>query len=160
MSLTIRAVTWDDPAGARLRDEQQAEIIARYGGKDGEPGEKPTADTIDLFLLAELDGVAVGCGGLRRIDHEHGEIKRMYVAPQARGSGASIAILRALEREASAAGWRRLVLETGTGQPDAMRFYAREGWVPIPCWGAYALDDFSRCFGIELPPSDLRPSSS
>ena len=159
MSLTIRAVTWDDPAGAGLRDEQQAELIARYGG-DGEPGEKPTADTIDLFLLAELDGVAAGCGGLRRIDDRHGEIKRMYVAPHARGSGTSTAILRALEREASAAGWRRLVLETGTGQPDAMRFYAREGWTPIPCWGAYALDDFSRCFGIELPSENPGPSGS
>ena len=146
MTLEVRAVAWSDPASVTLRAAQQAEIATRYGTPDSEPGPKPTADDIAVFLVAFDDGSPVGCGGLRAIDAEHGEVKRMYVVPQRRGSGASIAVLTALEREARALGWTRLVLETGTGQPDAVRFYEREGYTAIPRFGYYADSPESLCY--------------
>ena len=128
MTLVVRAVPWDAPAGEALRVAQQTEVSARYGVPDSEPGPKPTAADIAVFLVAfdvAEDGneLAVGCGGLRTLDADHGEIKRMYVIPERRGTGVSTAILTALEGEARGRGWSRLVLETGDQQPDAMRLY-------------------------------------
>ena len=151
MTLEVGPVPWDDPDAAALREAQRVEVEGRYGG-DTEPGPKPTADDIAVFLVARRDGEAVGCGGLRAIDAAHGEVKRMYVAPEARGAGVSTAILAALEAEARRLGWSRLVLETGTAQPDAMRFYTREGFTPIPNDGHYADSADSRCYAKDLTP--------
>ncbi len=151
--LVVRAMPWDDPAGTALRVAQRDELTVRYGTPDSEPGPAPTGDDILVFLVAYRDGVAVGCGGLRSIDEEHGEIKRMYVVPEQRGTGVSTAVLRALEGEAVARGWTRLVLETGEEQPDAIRFYTREGYRPIPLFGYYVGSELSLCFAKDLRPA-------
>jgi len=157
VSLVVRAVPWDDPAGAELRVSQQAEISARYGVPDSEPGPKPTAADITVFLVAfdvDDDGTerAVGCGGLRTLDPSHGEIKRMYVIPERRGTGVSTAVLTALEGEARSRGWDRVVLETGDRQPDAVRLYEREGYTRIPNFGYYADSELSICYEKKLAP--------
>jgi GNAT superfamily N-acetyltransferase len=160
MTLVVRAVPWNDPAGEALRVAQQTEVSARYGVPDSEPGPKPTAADIAVFLVAfdvAEDGseLAVGCGGLRTLDDSHGEIKRMYVIPERRGTGVSIAILTALEGEARGRGWSRLVLETGDQQPDAMRLYEREGYTLIPNFGYYADSPLSICYEKKLAPLEV-----
>jgi putative acetyltransferase len=147
--LVLRVAAWDDPAGAALRAAQKAEVDAMYGG-DTEPGPKPTASSVTVFFVAEVDGAPVGCGGLRQLDAEHGEIKRMYVAPPARGTGVSAALLRALEQEARDRGWRRVVLETGVEQRAAIRLYEREGYTRIPNFGYYADSALSLCYELVL----------
>ena len=144
--IEVRTADWNDPAGVQLRTDQQAEVSARYGVDDSEPGPKPTADSITVFFIAYDGDVPVGCGALRAIDDRHGEVKRMYVIPDRRGSGVSVAILRALESDAQARGWERLVLETGVEQPDAVRFYEREGYTRIPNFGYYADSPISLCY--------------
>lgn len=143
---SIGARGWDDPAGAALRAAQRAELDARYGGDDHEPGAAPTAGDIDLFLVAALDGVPVGCGALRGLDPAVAEIKRMYVVPSWRGTGVATAILRALQDAAVTRGWTTLRLETGTEQPDAQRFYEREGYRWIPLFGVYEGSALSVCY--------------
>ncbi len=164
MTLAIRAVPWHDPAGEALRVAQQAEISERYGVPDSEPGPKPTAADITVFLIAyDGDGAGaghdtpVGCGGLRQLDAVHGEIKRMYVIPERRGTGISTTILHALESEARGLGWDRLVLETGEAQPDAVRFYEREGYTSIPLFGYYVDSPLSLCYEKVLGPPALPP---
>ena len=144
--MIIREVDWDDPAGEALRVAQRAELTERYGRADSEPGPAPTASDVALFLVAFDGKDAIGCGGLRPLDQTHGEIKRMFVRPGFRGKGVSTAILRALETAARERGWQRLVLETGDRQPDAMRFYEREGYTPIPRFGYYVDSELSRCY--------------
>ncbi|MBI5162179.1 MAG: GNAT family N-acetyltransferase [Micrococcales bacterium] len=148
--MLIEDVAWDDPRAVALRAAQQAEIAARYGTPDSEPGPAPTTADIALFLLASRGGAPLACGALRRLDERHGEIKRMYAVPEARGSGAAVAVLRELERRARELGWERLVLETGTAQPDAMRFYEREGYTAIPLYGYYADSADSLCYERRL----------
>lgn len=143
----IQQLAWDDAIGVTLRTRMLAEVAMRYGTDDNEPGPPPTAETAAVFLVAfETDGTAIGCGALRAIDDEHGEVKRFFVAPDRRGSGVARAILGALEDEARARGWTRLVLETGARQPEAMRFYEREGYRAIPAFGHYAESPESRCY--------------
>jgi putative acetyltransferase len=145
----IRSTDWDAPDAELLRNSQRAEIMARYGTADSEPGPAPTAEDVTLFLVAydDDDVTPIGCGGLRAIDDHHGEIKRMYVVPDRRGTGVAAFVLRSLEKfAANALGWDRLVLETGDQQPDAIRFYEREGYTRIPNFGYYARSTNSLCF--------------
>lgn len=148
-ALEVRAVGWDDPAGAALREAQRAELTELYAG-DLEPGPKPTGDDIAVFLVALDGGTAVGCGALRAVDTEHGELKRMYVVPERRGTGVADALLAALESAARERGWSRLVLETGEAQVAAIRLYERSGYVPIPRFGYYADSEISLCFAKRL----------
>lgn len=153
--MIVRAVDWDDAAGVALRAAQRAEIAARYGTDDSEPGPAPTSADIAAFFVAfDDDGAPLGCGALRELGAAHGEIKRMFVVPGARGSGVSTAILERLELFALDRGWSRLVLETGAGQPDAIRFYTREGFAPIDRFGHYADSADSLCFGKTLVAAD------
>ncbi len=141
---------FDGPDARALRDAQRDELIARYG-RDAEPGTKPTAEDVLVFLVArDDDGTPLGCGGLRRLDDATAEIKRMYVPPQGRGRGVGASILQALEEQARAHGITALKLETGPQQPDAIRLYARHGYVRIPCWGAYAGEPDSLCMERSL----------
>jgi GNAT superfamily N-acetyltransferase len=150
-TFTIDPVTWDDPDAVRLREAQRTELDARYGTDDHEPGAVPTADTVAVFLVArDAGGTALGCGGLRLLGPGSGEVKRMYVDPAARGTGVAAALLRALEDHARDLGITRLLLETGTGQPDAIRFYQREGYEPIEAYGPYVGEPISRCFARDL----------
>lgn len=148
---TVEARPWADPAGAELRARQRAELDARYGSTDHEPGAAPSAADIDLFLVAHgADGRAVACGALRRLDAHSAEIKRMYVVPELRGSGVATAVLDGLETAARDRGWTTLRLETGTLQPDAQRFYRRAGYHEIPLFGDYVGSTLSLCFERSL----------
>ncbi|MEU5266603.1 GNAT family N-acetyltransferase [Amycolatopsis sp. NPDC021455] len=150
-TLTITPVTWGDPDAVRLREAQRTELDARYGTDDHEPGALPTAETVAVFLVArDAAGTALGCGGIRLLGPGSGEVKRMYVEPAARGTGVAAALLRALEDHARDLGITRLLLETGTGQPDAIRFYQREGYEPIEAYGPYRGEPLSRCFARDL----------
>lgn len=149
-ALDIRPVDWSHRDSSALRDAQQAEIAALYGVPDSEPGPTPSAADITAFFVAYRDREPVGCGGLRAVDAEHGEIKRMFVVPGHRGSGVSSALLRRLEQEARRRGWHRLVLETGTKQLAAVRFYEREGYASIPRFGYYVDSEWSLCYEKRL----------
>jgi GNAT superfamily N-acetyltransferase len=71
----------------------------------------------------------------------------MYVAPAGRGHGYARAILAELERSAAAAGRVRMVLETGTAQPEALALYASCGYLPVHNFSKYRDLPSSRCFG-------------
>ena len=152
MTVEVRAVPWDHPGGSALRDAQRIEVRDVYYPEleESEPGPHPSADDILVFYVAFDGERAVGTGALRAIDAEHGEVKRMYVDPDYRGSGVSAQILRTLEDDARARGWTRLVLETGDTMLPAQRFYARQGYRPIPLFGPYIGSDLSLCYGKEL----------
>ncbi|TFV85723.1 GNAT family N-acetyltransferase [Blastococcus sp. CT_GayMR16] len=128
---------WDDADVQRLAAEQQAEVRARYDGK-GEPGTPPSAADISVVLVArDGDGTALGCGALRQLGDGVAEVKRMYVAPPARGRGVGTAVLAGLEDAARDRGWTTLRLETGPRQPEAVALYSRAGYSPIDAFGAY-----------------------
>jgi len=148
--IEVAAADWADTDGVALRTEQRDELTIRYEDPDSEPGPAPSAADITVFFIAYRDGQAVGCGGLRELDATHAEIKRMFVRPGHRGTGVSTAILARLEQEGRHRGYDRLVLETGVKQPDAMRFYEREGYVRIPPFGYYVDSPISVCYAKSL----------
>ena len=142
----------DSPEGARLAAAHLAEMEQRYDAPDEPDGLEPDqlAPPYGTFLIAWLDDVAVGCGGLRRIDTNVGEIKRMYVTPSTRRTGVARAILTELEEEARALGYGHLILETGTKQPEAIALYVSSGYDAIDPYGVYRDSPHSRCFTKRL----------
>jgi GNAT superfamily N-acetyltransferase len=133
---------YDDPVVQELVHEVQAEYGRRYGG-DGDTSPMDAERFVaphGRFFLARVAGEPVGMGGWRWGGPVNGdaEIKRMYVREGHRRTGVARTILAELERTAEAAGVHRLVLETGSAQPEAIAMYRASGFVDIPAFGHYA----------------------
>jgi GNAT superfamily N-acetyltransferase len=128
------------------------DLRARYGAEDPDaPHADELAPPRGTFLVAWLANQAVGCGGVRaHAEDGVGEIKRMYTVPAARRQGIAAAILDELEQRARGIGYRRLVLETGVRQPEAIALYESFGYVAVPPYGQYADHPTSRCFAKDL----------
>ena len=96
-----------------------------------------------LFAVArDASGVATGIGAV--VMHpDHGELKRMFVPPRARGTGVGRALLDFLEHEATRRGCAMLCLETGVLQPEAIRLYERAGFRRCAPFGKYREDPWS-----------------
>ncbi|MDQ5863182.1 MAG: GNAT family N-acetyltransferase [Actinomycetota bacterium] len=150
--LNIRSVTWSNPVGADLRRAQQAELDARFGTPDHEPGTPPSGADCAVFLVAydKASGQPVGCGGLRLLDSATAEIKRLYVLPYTRGSGVASSILAALEAEAHKQGITRIKAEAGSAQPDGRNFYENSGFESVPNFGAYVGVEHSYCYAKSI----------
>lgn len=128
-----------DPASAEARaciDAYLHELDARFeGGFDA--SRSVSADPAELmppagaFVLARLDGEAVGCGGLKITGPGTGEIKRMWVAPSSRGLGIAQRLLDALEAQAVAMKLDTLRLDTNRSLAEARALYARNGYREI-----------------------------
>jgi len=147
----LREVEFDEPEAARLSEAMAAEMAARYGGGGASPASASLFSTPPgVFLVAELEGRSVGCGGLCLFETGVGEVKRMYVEPEARGRGVARALLRALVAHARGTGLVRVQLETGTEQPESVALYRSEGFTPIPAYGHYRADPRSLCFALDL----------
>lgn len=143
--------------------EVQAEYTVRYGGPDASPTdpdefEPPTG----AFLVALVGLDPVGTVALRAHtpDADDGssdaglpsaELKRLYVRAAHRRHGHARTILALAEAHAAGLGYRRLVLETGTEQPEAMALYAAQGYHRIPGYGHYRCAPLSRSFAKVLP---------
>ena len=102
------------------------------------------------MVVAWLNQRPVGCGAMRQIDKETVEIKRMYVAPEARRRGIARRILTELERLATQCGFRKVILETGTFQPEALALYPAAGYQSTEAYGRYVGCEESHCFAKTL----------
>ncbi|QUF02871.1 GNAT family N-acetyltransferase [Actinosynnema pretiosum subsp. pretiosum] len=157
-------IAYDHPDAAKLIADLQQVYVDRYGDQDITPVDpEEFAAPHGHFLVGYLDGAPVACGGWRAHDTAFdsvvpgdAELKRMYVVESARGRGLARLVLAALEEAASAAGRRRLVLETGTLQPEAIALYTRAGYRRIPNFGVYRCEPNSLCFAKELRPAPVR----
>lgn len=112
-----------------LRDPAVTFFVARAGGHAGE---------------------ALGCAALRALDGSTGELKRMYVRPEARGRGVGGALLDAVEARARALGLAQLKLETGTAQPEALALYRARGFARCEPFGEYAAHPLNEFYAKAL----------
>ena len=115
------------------------------------------------FYVARVGERAVGIAALvvetaaREFDERsdapatsRGELKRMFVDPNARGRGVAAALLTRIEADAVARGIREIVLETGDLHDAAKVLYARHGYREIPQFGQYVGEPHSVCFAKSL----------
>ncbi|MEU5541773.1 GNAT family N-acetyltransferase [Streptomyces sioyaensis] len=158
--MEIRPSRYDHPDAVALDALVQQEYARRYGD-DGDItplAPEMFAPPHGTYLIAYDGTRPLATGGWRLQEdtaegYEVGdaEIKRMFVLPEARGRGLARRILAALEADARAAGRSRMVLETGTKQPEALELYASSGYVLAEKkFGLYRTYEDSRCMAKSL----------
>ena len=103
-------------------DDELVHLERKYGLPDGR-----------LYLAVE-DGAALGCVGLRRLDADNCELKRMYVRPAYRGRGLSKLLLDRVIADAREIGYRAMLLDTLPPLTAAIALYRQYGFYDIPCY--------------------------
>jgi DNA-binding MarR family transcriptional regulator/GNAT superfamily N-acetyltransferase len=86
------------------------------------------------FFVAYLRGEAVGCGAVKHHAARSAEIKRMWIAPDARGLGLGRRLLERLEACALAGGARVAHIETSAVLVEALSLYQSAGWIEVPAF--------------------------
>jgi GNAT superfamily N-acetyltransferase len=128
-----------DPTSASARaclSAYYAELTSRFpGGFDVALSCDPEAAAMvrprGTFLLADADGLPVGCVGLKGSGGPVAEIKRLWINPAARGLGLAKRLMQAAETAARDLGIRTLRLDTNSALPEALALYRKSGWVEI-----------------------------
>ncbi|PZF56089.1 PadR family transcriptional regulator [Curtobacterium sp. MCSS17_008] len=141
MPLQVRSVPADAPEVDALLDAYLDEREATFPTAQGTYSRKRTpaaefAPPNGVFVVAyEEDGadaLAVGCGGLRRIPDDAGdvrfEVKHVYVSPAGRGRGVATAVMDALEQAARELGATSVVLDTNDSLVAAGAMYRSRGY--------------------------------
>jgi len=115
------------------------------------PAERLKDPAVTLFG-ARRDGVLLGVGAIRRLDDAHAEVKSMHTLAEARGQGIGRAMLRHLLQVATANGYKRVSLETGTmlAFEPARRLYQSAGFRPCRPFGEYMVNAYSVCMTLVL----------
>ncbi len=113
-----------------------AELDARFvGGFDGAGALDEAGAVLNpphgLFVIAGPAEAPTACGGVCFIDSARAEIKRMWVAPGARGQGLATQLLHQLEQLIARTGRASVVLDTNSVLTEAIRMYERCGYRPI-----------------------------
>jgi GNAT superfamily N-acetyltransferase len=127
----------EDPARG-LVAAMREEIASIYAGVVLDGPDMPRAGPQELgppggvFLVGfDGSGRAVCGGGVKDLGNGACEIKRMYVAPEARNAGRGRELLEALENAARDLGYERVRLDTGPRQQRSERMYRAAGYRPI-----------------------------
>lgn len=143
-TISIRETDPLDPAVQTLIAALDAYAAALY------PAESNHLDPVDelakehvYFVGAFEDEQIVGCGAVKRMPEGYGEIKRMYVAPAARGKGIGGQILFALEQHLLAHDLGIARLETGVENTEALGLYRKLGYEITEPFGEYRQDPLS-----------------
>ncbi len=155
MPIEVRVERYDAPVVQQLIREM-ADDLAQFYGPGSYPPEDPArwSPPGGAVLVAYSTGEPAACGAVIRFDDTTGELKRMFTRPERRRRGFAALLLSGLERFAWHAGYRRMILETGTAQLAAQAFYTTAGYSEIPCWPPHDADPTSICFGRHLSDPD------
>ena len=156
--IRIVPVTWGDPRATALRKLMDVEMTLIYGSlfATSDPGDMLAArrkalandpnDILATLLAIGPEGTPLAHAALRDRGGEW-EVKRLYVSKEARGRGIGRRIMSDLEAVARDGGAKRLILQTGDRQPDAVALYEQTGYQRIEIYEPYVTTfTFSRCF--------------
>ncbi|MEP3274929.1 MAG: GNAT family N-acetyltransferase [Stappiaceae bacterium] len=93
-----------------------------------------------LVLARQPDGQLVGCGFMRQIGPDAGELKRLYVRPETRGHGLGRRLVKIRMDEARTMGWNSLLVDTFQGNTEMLALYKSLGFYEIPRYAENAND--------------------
>jgi putative acetyltransferase len=130
----------------QLRLNLEEELKIRDGNDHAYYAQLNEIDSIRHVIVAYENTLPVGCGAIREYYKDTVEIKRMYVLPGYRGKGIASAILKNLEQWAVELNYKKILLETGINQPEAIQLYKKNNYRRIPNYGKYQTEEYSVCF--------------
>lgn len=123
-------------------NDKLAEITGASGSKSFSIEDMKEPDS--AFVLAYLEGNAIGCGAFRKASSDTAEIKRVYARPNSQGIGSIV--IAELEKRARDIGYTRLILETRRVNTNAVHFYTKLGYQEIENYGKYVSHPEAICF--------------
>lgn len=147
MTITVRTESPTRPDSRALIDASQKALLEVYPPEECfslSAGELATPNT--QFLVARVDGLAQGCVALVDMG-QYGEVKRLFVRPEARGMGVGRALMATLEGAARDLGLTCLRLETGRALTAAARLYRASGFRECGTFGQYP--EIAACLFME-----------
>ena len=103
-------------------------------------------DNIKHAVVLYQGEMPLGCGAIKEFESGIMEVKRMFTLHKARGKGIASEILTELENWATELSFKKLILETGVNQPEAIALYKKCGFKRIPNYGQYTGIENSFCF--------------
>lgn len=133
---------------ARFCLQQYYKELARRFEEGFDVKRSADPDAIDMirprgaFILAVSDGLPIGCVGLKGTKKGYAEIKRLWVAPSARGLGLAHRLMAATEGAARDLGIALLRLDTNRALPEAIAMYRKTGWTEIDRFNDDPYPDF------------------
>lgn len=144
MPVTVRESSPYEFDARQLISELDHYLQALYPAESNHLDDLATlaADNV-TFVLAFHDGKVVGCGAVKQMGDEYGEIKRMYVSQDVRGLGVGKALLSYLEKTACQKGLGITRLETGIHQKEAIGLFKKLGYKNRAPFGNYQHDPLS-----------------
>ncbi|OYW48523.1 MAG: hypothetical protein B7Z31_14985 [Rhodobacterales bacterium 12-65-15] len=112
-----------------------------------DPDPDPEADAFrppgGVFLIAREGEAVLGCVSIKSVDATLGEVKRLWVAPAARGRGLARRLMAEIEAFARATGMTDLRLDTNGALTEALALYRSSGWEPtVPFTKAFPATDW------------------
>lgn len=142
----VKRTNNDDKDFKALIAQLDKDLSGRYGIKQLEYDQYNIIENLETVVVVCNDNGAIGCGCFKKFDSHTAEIKRMFVSAKERGKGIGALIMLELEKWAVESGFKNMVLETGTEQPEAVHLYKKLGFKIIPCYGPYiGNEEFSIC---------------
>ena len=135
-SISIKIVNPNNEKVLAITEELSENLYLRFGS-DGKNSfqDWENENSKFVFVVAEINSEIVGCGAIRPIDQNIGEVKRMYAKYPGKKIGQTI--LGFLENEAVNLGYTNLVLETRVKNESAVQFYQKQGYKVISNYGKY-----------------------
>ncbi|MEU0407036.1 bifunctional helix-turn-helix transcriptional regulator/GNAT family N-acetyltransferase [Streptomyces griseorubiginosus] len=154
--ITVLPVDGAAPDARTCLDAYAADIDARFPeGFDTSDLVRPEEVSGDAgaFFVAYEEGRPVGCGALRRLEPGIGELRHVWVHPEARRLGLARRLLAALETEAAARGLTVLRLDTHASLSEAQTMYRACGYTEIPPYSEHVYGDhwFEKRLGTPGP---------
>ena len=151
--MKIQAISPDDEQVKRMIAQSDELMASLYPPESNhmEASEELKKPNV-LFVGAHRGEALVGCGAVKIItdDGTYGEIKRVFVSPEHRGEGISIAIMNYLENHLLKTEVKFARLETGVKQIAALVLYRKLGYVERSPFGSYCEDPLSIFMEKEL----------
>ncbi len=152
----MKAVSLEEPLGSRSAQELIGGFVdeIRRLYPTWTPQSGPSAEPSDFeppggsFVVLYVKDEPVACGGLKRLDDDAAEIKRLFVRPNVRRLGLGRRVIDDLERIARDRGYRVVRLDTGAGQPQAVRLFEAAGYTRI---GDYNGNPFASFWFEKVP---------
>ena len=118
----------ENPDFKKLTDQLDDELCAIYNTNKADYEDYNRITNLPTVLLAYENDTVVACGCFKIYDESTIELKRMFVVPAFRSKGIASTMVRELEQWAIELGFQNAVLETGTGQPQAIAMYHKLGY--------------------------------
>lgn len=139
------------PAAHQMMEGLWNEIQTRYGFHA--PNPFPSMDFNQkgsCFWIARVGEQPVGSVAIFPLPEDESELDMMYVIPSMRGTGMAHELMKTVLNFAREQNYSCIRLRTGAPQPEAIRFYEKHGFSPIPRFGRWVGDETAICYAKKL----------